>query len=153
MLSFRLAAQAHSARLACNALDISRVQELGPGKCRLQFNAESGGGANEIEGDPYEVVLAKIIAGKTEESAIYAAAYKAKQTLEAIATTVTAAVQGEVEKLVVKKLETDIGRAVEKRLDMLSAADDAAAGAAFGEEQPGKKEKKPDGNEKNRKGG
>lgn len=120
MLIFRIAATAHSNRLACNASDITRIQEVADGQSRITFTCESGGGTSLVS-VPYEHLIEQVEQGKERESAVYAAAYKAKKTLNEIAKTIELSVRGEIEKTVIKKLETEIGQAVESHLQAMAA--------------------------------
>ena len=150
MLLFKLTSQTRL-KFACSALTITRVQEVGDRKCRLQFDAASGGGSVEVEGGTFDEVMYRYHAAVIEESAVYAAAAKAKDTLEHISMTIQASLRKEIEGIVLRKLDgTIIGEMVEKHLDALSAAEEASVGNAFGKTP--EKETLSDVGKKDRKG-
>lgn len=129
MLIFKLAARANCNQFACNAVDITRIEQTSEGRLRLTFSHESGGGALDVEGN-FDEVRRDVQEAKRVESGIFAAAFKAKKTLEDIGKTIQAGILGEVERTVVKKLDTILGQKIEAHLTSISAE----AGEAFGED-------------------
>lgn len=113
MLRFELSSGQGTVR--CYATDIRVVTETTAGQTAMQLHAQAGGNRFTVK-ETADSVEKRLKEALLAESALYAAAYQSRATLDALLTTLRSQMEGGLQKLVTKHLAEQLAPAVDAHM-------------------------------------